>query len=93
MIPPRFYAAPLAVIIRLSANSCRHYPEDTSTMNTVSIQRRCLASFDNAYAVAVRLKESTGNNQYVVKTPDASRPFRVAQSAPRDQRTIVSLIA
>jgi hypothetical protein len=62
-------------------------------MNTVSIQRRRLASFDNAYAVAVRLKESTGNNQYVVKTPDASRPFRVAHSPPRDPRSIVSLIA
>ncbi len=62
-------------------------------MNTVSTQRGRLASYDNAYAVAIRLKESTGNNQYVVKTPDASRPFRVAQSPPQDKRTIVSLIA
>lgn len=60
-------------------------------MNTVSIP--CLATFDNAYAVALRLKESTGDNQYVVSTPDVSRPFRVSRSAPRDLRTIVSLIA
>ncbi len=61
-------------------------------MNSVSAPRRHLASFDNAYAVAVRLKESTGDNQYVVKTPDTAQPFRVSPSAPRDLRTIVSLI-
>lgn len=62
-------------------------------MNIVSNLRRDLASFDNAYAVAVRLKETTGTDQYVVKTPDASRPFCVSQGAPRDKRPIVSLIA
>ncbi len=62
-------------------------------MNTVSIPCRHLASFDNAYAVAIRLKESTGDNQYVVSTRDASRPFRISHSPPRDPRSIVSLIA
>lgn len=62
-------------------------------MNTVSIPRRHLATFDNAYAVAIRLKESTGDDQYVVRTPDAAQPFRVLRSAPRDMRTLVSLIA
>lgn len=62
-------------------------------MNTTSIPRRHLATFDNAYAVAIRLKESTGDDQYVVRTPNASQPFRVSPSAPRDMRTLVSLIA
>lgn len=62
-------------------------------MNTITIRRRHLATFDNAYAVAVRLKESTGDNQYVVSNPDAAQPFRVLTSAPRDTGTIVSLIA
>jgi hypothetical protein len=93
VIPPRCHAALLAVIIRLSAHSCRHYPKENLIMNIVSNSRRHLASFDNAYAIAVRLKETTGTDQYVVKTPDASRLFRVSQGAPRDRRTIVSLIA
>lgn len=62
-------------------------------MNTVSIPRRHLATFDNAYGVAVSLKESTGDNQYIVRTPDVSQPFRVSHDPPRDPRSIVSLIA
>jgi hypothetical protein len=62
-------------------------------MKSVSFPRRHLATFDNAYAVAIRLKESTGADQYVIRTPNAAQPFRVLPSAPRDKRTLVSLIA
>ena len=62
-------------------------------MKSVSSSRCHLATFANAYAVAIRLEESTGADQYVIHTSDASQPFRVLPSAPRDMRTLVSRIA
>ncbi len=55
---------------------------------------RCsLASFENAYAVAVQLRETTGVDQFVVRTCDPARPFRVSKREPRYPETVLALMA
>jgi hypothetical protein len=85
--------APLAMIIGLSAHPTRHFPKDNSTMTAKSIPLCSLASYGNAYAVALRLKEATGADQYVVRTGNSAQPFRVVPRAARAEETIVSMIA
>jgi hypothetical protein len=51
-------------------------------MQTVSSARARLASFLHAYAVAVRLREATGLDQFVVRTGDPMQPFRVTATPP-----------
>ena len=40
-----------------------------------------IASFDNAYRIAVRLADATDQDQHVLATGDQMRPFIVACSA------------
>ena len=54
---------------------------------------RSLASFENAYAVAVQLRETTGVDQFVVRTGDPVQPFRVSKREPRHPETVLALVA
>ena len=58
-----------------------------------SPKRRSLASFENAYAVAVQLRETTGIDQFVVLTADPVQPFRVSRREPRHPETVLALVA
>ena len=54
--------------------------------------RRRLASFENAYAVAVQLRETTGVRQLIVRTEDPARPFRVPSREPLPTETVLALV-
>lgn len=54
--------------------------------------RRSLASFENAYAVAVQLRETTGVDQFVVRTCDPAQPFRVSRREPRHPEMVLALV-
>lgn len=54
--------------------------------------RAKLASFDHAYAVALRLRRSTGRLHYVVRTHDPLQPHRVTdRQPPRPDRTLAMI--
>ena len=55
--------------------------------------RRSLASFENAYAVAIQLRQATGVDQFVVRTGDPVQPHRVSQTRPRQPETVLALVA
>jgi hypothetical protein len=60
---------------------------------TLSARRERLASFENAYAVAVQLRETTGVNQFVVRTGNPVQPFRVSRREPQHPETALALVA
>ena len=60
---------------------------------TLSARRRHLASFENAYAVAVQLRETTGARQFVVRTANPLQPFRVSDLRPCGTETVLALVA
>ena len=54
--------------------------------------RARLASFDHAYAVALRLRRVTGRLHYVVRTGNPLQPFRVTDHQPtRPDRTLAMI--
>lgn len=59
-------------------------------MSTMSSLRARLASFDHAYAVALRLRETTGRDQFVVRTGDSLQPVRVTATRPADPDTMLA---
>ena len=61
-------------------------------LNTAS-PRRSLASFENAYAVAIQLREATVVDQFVVRTGNAAQPFRVSRQRPQAPETMQVLVA
>jgi len=48
------------------------------TVLALSARRGSLSSLENAYAVAIQLRESTGIDQFVVRTDNPIQPFRVS---------------
>ena len=55
--------------------------------------RARLASFPHAYAVAIRLRESTGVPQFIVGTNDPVQPVRVTAVAPGGPERLLALVA
>ena len=55
--------------------------------------RRTLASFENAYAVAVQMREATGVHQFVVRTGNLLQPFRVSRRKPDGPEVILATVA
>lgn len=55
--------------------------------------RARLASFSHAYSVALRLREQTGLDQYIVQTADPLQPVRVSAVPPKDANTLLALVA
>lgn len=55
--------------------------------------RRTLASFENAYAVAVQLRETTGVDQFVVRTDNLMQPFQVSRRQPTQPETVLAIVA
>lgn len=58
----------------------------------ISSRRAELASFEHAYAVALRLRRSTGQHQFVVRTGDPIQPFRTCHRPPRVRERTVALV-
>jgi hypothetical protein len=59
----------------------------------LSPRRANLASFENAYAVAVQNREASGIEQFVVRTNDPYQPFRVTRDQPSEPETVLLLVA
>ncbi len=62
-------------------------------MNQLSPLRARLASFENAYAVAVQKRRETGLPQFVLRTDDPVQPFRTAGSPPLRRQSVLMLVA
>ena len=63
------------------------------TVITLSARRSSLASFENAYAVAIQLRENTGVDQFVVRTDNPIQPFRVSRCRPHHPEQPLALVA
>jgi len=63
------------------------------TVIALSARRRSLASFENAYAVAIQLRETTGVDQFVVRTDNPAQPFRVSRCRPHHPESLLALVA
>lgn len=50
------------------------------TVIALSARRNALASLENAYAVAIQLRENTGIDQFVVGTDNPLQPFSPSAS-------------
>ena len=61
-------------------------------MQTLSSLRAQLASFDHAYALATRLRQATGRNQYVVRTDDPFQPIHVSPTLPAERERVLAWI-
>ena len=59
----------------------------------LSTHRNHLASFENAYAVAVQLRETTGIDQFIVRTVNPIQPIRVSRRRPQHPETILARVA
>lgn len=55
--------------------------------------RARLACFHHAYAVAVRLRESSGDRQYVIRTASPLQPVRVSPWPPGPHELLMALVA
>lgn len=62
-------------------------------MMIISPLRARLASFEHAYAVALRLRFETGADQYIVRTGDPIRPFRISAHPPTGGETLTARVA
>ncbi|WP_443486857.1 hypothetical protein [Novosphingobium aerophilum] len=60
-------------------------------MRSSAIRAR-LASFQNAYVVALRLRAQTGAAQYIVRTENPLHPVMVTSQWPRDGEILLAEI-
>ena len=63
------------------------------TIIAFSSRRGSLASFENAFAVAIQLRETTGVDQFVVRTDNPIQPFRVSRCRPHHPEHVLALVA
>jgi hypothetical protein len=61
-------------------------------MPTLSPLRARLASFDHAYAVAIKLRRATGRCQFVILSGDKLQPIRVTSDLPQEAERLLALI-
>jgi len=61
-------------------------------MRQFSPLRARLASFEHAYAVALRLRTQTGFDQFVVRTGDPLQPVRVTPVAPASSDQLLAQV-
>lgn len=56
-------------------------------------RRADLASFENAYAVAIRLRECTGIDQFIIRTGNPLQPVRITDRQPANAEATLALVA
>lgn len=61
-------------------------------MQTYSVLRARLASFEHAYALAIRLRCQTGRHQFVVRTGDPLQPVRVVTAPPSEEAALLAQV-
>ena len=60
---------------------------------TLSSSRNALAGLENAYSVAIQIREATGVDQFVVRTGNPIQPYRVTRIAPTSPEVLLALVA
>lgn len=66
---------------------------NTELMPLLSPGRRRLASYENAYAVALQKRRQSGASQFILKTNNPVQPFRTTSRAPEEDEHILALVA
>ena len=56
-------------------------------------RRADLASFANAYAVAIRLRECSDVDQFVVRTGNPLQPVRITSLRPTSDQHMLAMVA
>lgn len=62
-------------------------------MSAFSPLRAKLASYENAYAVAVQRRIASGRRQYVIRTGDAVQAYRVTAEPPLPEDELLTMVA
>jgi hypothetical protein len=62
-------------------------------MSALSPLRAKLASYENAYAVAVQRRIASGQQQYVIRTGDAVQAYRVSSRPPSAGDELLAMVA
>jgi hypothetical protein len=62
-------------------------------MSALSPRREMLASFENAYAVAVQRRIASGQQQYVIRTGDVVQAYRVTSRSPSSPDELLTIVA
>lgn len=63
-------------------------------MSVIDFGRRGrLASFENAYAVAVQAQKASGTDQFVVATGNPMQPYRVSHERPTGPEYVQAMVA
>lgn len=66
---------------------------NADTLPLLSPRRQRLASFENAYAVALRKRCQSGRSQFILRTANPVQPFRTTSRAPEQDEHILALVA
>lgn len=59
----------------------------------LSARRHKLASFEHAYAVALRRRGHSGRCQFILRTGNPVQPFRTTSQAPQRDEQVLALVA
>ncbi|MBA4751935.1 MAG: hypothetical protein H2055_06885 [Sphingopyxis sp.] len=66
---------------------------NSASSTRLSPLRAELTSFERCYAVAIQQRAASGRIQFIVRTGDAFRPFRVSARPPGRGEQITTLVA
>lgn len=61
-------------------------------MHVFSPLRARLASFEHAYALAIRLRDQTGRQQYVVRTGNPLQPVTIVPEPPPEALCLLAQV-
>lgn len=59
----------------------------------LSRRRAQLASFEHSYSLAIRLRNATGVQQFVVRTGNPMQPFRTTDTLAGNCEQVLALVA
>jgi hypothetical protein len=65
----------------------------SASSTRLSPLRAELTSFERCYAVAIQQRAASGRIQFIVRTGDAFRPFRVSSRPPGGSEQLTTLVA
>jgi len=60
---------------------------------TFSLRRNRLNDFEAAYRVAIRAREASGVDHFIIRTDNTLQPFRVTSHRPRDASRVMAYVA